>query len=60
MTNCWRSSSSPSGPLRRPNDLRRLPLGIEGVRVRPSLRGLVRDLMSWLALSGRAAEDASC
>lgn len=31
--------------LRRPNNLRRLPLGIEGVRVRPSLRGLVRDLI---------------
>lgn len=31
--------------LRRDNNMRRLPLGIEGVRVRPSLRGLLRDLV---------------
>ena len=31
--------------LRRENNVRRLPLGIEGVRVRPSLIGLLRDLV---------------
>ena len=31
--------------LRRDNNMRRLPLCIEGVRVRPSLIGLLRDLI---------------
>ena len=32
--------------LRRHSNIRGLPLGIEGVRVRPSLRGLVLDLIN--------------